>query len=265
MLLPFRLDVRLYSDAPGLSLLSEGARLYGWSYDGVQQLLIGLVVLAVLTGLVPRLFRAQRAVAVALAALGVGVALTLSLVTELAATRASLDTVRQFEAGTPHPFDWVDAATGGANTLYIGTQISDPNGVYLMEFWNRGLQRVWSTDGTAPGPAPVSTPNVVTRSGELQGDPGFAYAVADNGIDLVGRVIATKGALRLYRLRPPLRLEQSTRGLFADGWLGTVDPADSATATYARFSTPTKAPGRRSSRSRRARPGAARSTCRGTS
>ena len=50
-----------------------------------------------------------------------------------------------------------------------------------MEFWNRNVRKVWSLDGTAPGPGPVLTPDLIATDGRLAGDPGYEYAVIDNG------------------------------------------------------------------------------------
>ena len=52
----------------------------------------------------------------------------------------------------PSPPTWIDDATGGKPAIYLGQQITDPQGIWLMEFWNKGLTYVWSLDGTAPPP-----------------------------------------------------------------------------------------------------------------
>ena len=45
-------------------------------------------------------------------------------------------------ANLPQPPTWVDRATGGEPTLYLGQKISDANGLWLLEFWNRSIKRV---------------------------------------------------------------------------------------------------------------------------
>ena len=55
-----------------------------------------------------------------------------------------------------------------------------------MEFWNRDVRKVWSLDGTAPGPGPILTPDLLAKDGRLVGDPGYEYAVIDNGLSIAG-------------------------------------------------------------------------------
>ena len=117
--------------------------------------------------------------------------------------------------------------------------MQDPNGLWLLEFWNRSLKQVWSLDGTAPGPGPTLTPNLDNTNGTLSNDPHYPYVVAEQGIDVVGKVLRVHlhrggGALvkwTLYRVSGPLRLRGAATGLYADGWSG---PNDSA---YTRYST----------------------------
>jgi hypothetical protein len=240
---PYPLDRPIYADAPGTSILAMANRMYGWTPDVAEHVLVGLAVASLLVGVVPRLLGRTELVTTVVAGLAAVLAVGWSFTGELAAVKGSHEFADTFRGGTPKPLDWVDRATGGEPALYLGAQIADPNPVWLLEFWNRSVQRIWSIDGSAPGPGPTATPNVESRDGRLSGDPGYRWAVADAGVELVGEVVDTKGRLRLYRLEPPLRLEQSTRGLFNDGWLGTTRPAGGATAVYARFSTPTPAAG----------------------
>ena len=60
------------------------------------------------------------------------------------------------------PWDWLDRATGGRTVVTLGQQITDPTGIWLIEFWNRSVQKIWSTDGSAPGPGPTLTPDLAT-------------------------------------------------------------------------------------------------------
>jgi hypothetical protein len=240
---PYELGFKLYSDAPGTAILSEIVLLWAWTAAGIDRLLTMLLLAALVFAVTPLLLRNRPRVGTAVAATGAVLALAWSFTAELQAARASHEYARFFLSGTPQPLDWVDRVTKGEPAVYIGQSITNPNGIYLTEFWNRDLRGVWSTDGTAPGPGPVLTPDLAAATGELAGGPGYRYALADGGIDLVGKVVAQKGPVRLYRLDGPLRLSQSTRGLFTDGWLGTVKPADGAKATYARFATPTPGAG----------------------
>jgi len=68
----------------------------------------------------------------------------------------------------PTPPTWIDDATGGKPAIYLGQQINDPQGIWLMEFWNRGLSYVWSLDGTAPPPGRLA-PGYVTPDAQPDG------------------------------------------------------------------------------------------------
>jgi hypothetical protein len=137
----------------------------------------------------------------------------------------------------PKPLDWVDRATGGEPTVYLGQQITDANGLWQVEFWNPSIEHVWSTDGTAPGPGPTLTPDLGGLDGSLVPVPdGLRYAVTDGTIGVVGDVAAAGGPWRLTRIEDPLRLEYAVSGVYSDGWTGPV-------GAYSRYSTPGNRPG----------------------
>lgn len=235
---PYQMQYHFYSDAPGLAILSGANRELAWTPEHAQTVLVWLLAGAVAVLLAPLALRARpRALAAVAVAAGLAT-VGWNLTGEIAAASAANSFSRDFMRNLPQPPDWLDRATGGEPALYLGQQIADPNGVQLLEFWNRSLERVWSIDGSAPGPGPTLTPDVTTRYGTLSDDPGFRYAVADVGVNLVGTVVARKGGWKLYRLDPPLRLASAETGLFSDGWLGQQKAAESVKATYSRFSTP---------------------------
>jgi hypothetical protein len=99
---------------------------------------------------------------------------------------------------------------------------------------------VWSLDGSAPGPGPVLTPNLAAPDGRLTADPGYGFAVADNGVTLAGNTVDEKGLLRLVQLEKPLRLKESLRGVFSDGWIGSTGPQESVLGDYNLFDAPTE-------------------------
>jgi hypothetical protein len=115
-----------------------------------------------------------------------------------------------------------------------------------MEFWNRSLEHVWSTDGSAPGPGPTLSPDLVdAATGEITQPPTpVEYVLADPGIDIVGTLVerhahfaaGTKTFWRLFKIVPPLRLQNSARNVTQDGW--AADQTD-----YSQFSTPGNLPG----------------------
>jgi hypothetical protein len=118
--------------------------------------------------------------------------------------------------------------------------MADPNGEWLLEFWNPHslIAPVWSLDGTAPGPGPTLTPDPELPNGALSHDPHYPYVVEERGMNVVGKVVATHdhvagGSLqnwRLVKVAPPLRLRDFVTGQYADGWSG-------ADSSYTRFSS----------------------------
>jgi hypothetical protein len=238
--IPLDIEHGLSADAPGLSLIARLHSDYDLSRAGAERLLYGLLAASVLVGLAPRLLPHRRR-----AALGVVLAATVLTLGwtgrgELVASAYSNDFSRLFVAGLPHPLSWVDQATGGQPALYLGQKIADPNGVWSMEFWNRSVRQIWSLDGSAPGPGPVFTPNLAAADGRLTSDPHYRFAVADNGVTLAGATVAQKGLLRLVRVDGPLRLKESLRGVFSDGWIGSTQPQETVFGDYSLFSAPAK-------------------------
>ena len=236
--IPLAIENGLAGDAPGLSILAWLHSDYDLGRDGAGRLLYTLVAASVLVGLAPLLFPRHRRAVLVIVATATVLALGWSGRGELAASRYSNDFSKLFVAGLPKPLDWVDRETGGQPVVYLGQKIADPNGVWSMEFWNRSVRKVWSLDGTAPGPGPVLTPNLVSPDGRLVSDPGFLFSIADNGVTLGGTVVAEKGLLRLVRVDKPLRLRESVRGLFSDGWIGSSKPAETVFGDYSLFDAP---------------------------
>jgi hypothetical protein len=136
--------------------------------------------------------------------------------------------------------DWVDRLNGGAPTIYLAQreQIApDQNSEWLLEFWNKSIQRVWVLGGCICGPGPTTTPDVRGDTGILKPQLGFRYIVVEPGIDVDGTVLARHShkagggfqMWRLYRVRQPLRLLGSITGLYPDGW---SEPGVSAYTRY---------------------------------
>lgn len=235
---PYQMDVHFYSDAPGLGILSRANRDYAWTPEHAETVLLWMLGAAVAVIVVVALLHTRPRLSLAIGATAGVLVLAWTMTAQLAAASASNSFSRQLIRNMPLPLDWVDHATGGEPTLYLGQKISDANGLHLLEFWNRSIKRVYSLDGTAPGPGPTVTPNLENRRGELY-SPGYDFVVAEKSIDLVGTVREEKGGWRLYRIEQPLRLRSSQSGIYSDGWVGSDDPADVVSAGYNRFSTPT--------------------------
>jgi hypothetical protein len=232
---PYEIGQDISYNAPGLAILQQANRYFSLDTDGARIGLLALLAVSVVVLLAPRFVTRGTA----WLALVVGAAVVAwNLTGELAFASASNRTSSRFADNIRRPFTWVDDHTGGAPTLYIGQQMKDQNGEWLLEFWNRSIRAVWSLDGTAQGPGPVLTPDPRASDGALSHDPGYPYVVQEAGIEIVGTTVATHlhragGALepwRLIRVAPPLRLRGSVTGVFADGWAGSF-------SAYTRYST----------------------------
>ena len=240
---PYQMQFRVYSDAPGFSMLQAANRAYEWTPDRARNVLLGFVALSLLVAVLPRILPwGVRPMLALVAALVVAWAVA----GQMSAASASNTFSQVLSDDIDRPFDWIDRETGGRPTMYLGEHLTDFNGVWQMEFWNRSLNYVWSTDGSAPGPGPTLTPDLVdAQTGAIQApDSPVDYVVVDPGIDIVGDVVAqhahnaagTRTFWRLVKVAPPLRLQNSTRGVSQDGWA-----ADRT--TYSQFTTPGNEPG----------------------
>ncbi len=233
---PYELGQEISYNAPGLAILQQANRHLALDHTGAKIGLLALLAFSLVLLLVPRFVRRGAA----WLAVAVGVALLAwNLTGELAFASASNRSADRFDDNIRRPLTWVDDQTGGAPTLYIGQQMKDQNGEWLLEFWNpHSIRAVWSLDGTAQGPGPARTPDPRASDGALSGDPGYPYVVEETGIDVVGTQVATHlhvagGALarwRLIRVAPPLRLRGAVSGVFPDGWTGSF-------SSYTRYST----------------------------
>jgi hypothetical protein len=219
-------------NAPGLAILQQANRYLNLDLTGAKIGLLALLALSV----VVMVARTAKWIAVGMAVAVLVWNFTGALAFAAASNRASdrfVDNIRR-------PFTWVDDATGGKPALYIGQQMADPNGEWLLEFWNPHslVGPVWSLDGTAPGPGPTLTPDPELPTGALSHDPHYPYVVEERGMNVVGRVVATHdhvagGSLQRWRLvqvESPLRLRDFVTGQYADGWSG-------ATSAYTRFAS----------------------------
>jgi hypothetical protein len=216
---PYHMDISVFFDAPGLAVLSGLGRDAGLTPSGAKILLI-LLALGCAAALA--FVRSTRYIAVA-----AGFVLAWNAYGEISFARAAHRFADKNLSTVPRPLDWVDRAVpDGTQVYYVGQSIDDAGDVLQLEFWNRTVQHVWSTDGTAPGPGPTVVPTVVAPDGRLEPGAGVQYVVADYGISPVGQVVTSKihhggrGARQwtLVRIKPPLRVRQTIEGVYPDGW-----------------------------------------------
>jgi hypothetical protein len=224
---PYEMGQDISYNAPGLAILQQANRYLRLDPTGAKIGLISLLVFSVGLLLLPRLL--QRGATVLVIAVAAGV-IVWNFTGELSFASASNRSSDRFVDNIRRPFTWVDDTTGGKPTLYLGQQMTDPNGEWLLEFWNPHslIGRVWSLDGTAPGPGPTLTPDPRLPDGTLSHDPHYPYVVEERGMNVVGTIVATHehvagGSLqrwRLVKIEPPLRLRSFATGVYADGWAG---------------------------------------------
>ena len=115
------------------------------------------------------------------------------------------------EANIPKPNDWIDRAAGDGSVVMLGQRLSDnPLGVPTTEFWNRSIEKVWSVDGTGPGPGDTLTPDSQDVDGTLYPDPETDYVLATNGVEVVGEQVAENAAAKAAA-RPARRPDPASR------------------------------------------------------
>lgn len=206
-----------YGDAPSLSMAALGNRELRWDGAAVERALVVALILGA-GALVARTLRRSRAAEIVAVAAAVGV-VAWSLTGEIYAANGSNESARELYDHLPQPPDWLDEITQGEDAVYLGQSVGDANGIWLLEFWNRSLKKVWSLDGTAPGPGPTLSPDLASPDGKLTPSPQARWAVAEPEVDLAAKKVGpVRAGLQLYRLDGPLRLESSTAGLYGDGW-----------------------------------------------
>lgn len=219
-----------YGDAPSLSMAALGNRELHWDAAAIEKALV-VTLLAGLALLVARSLVRGRA-GVMIGAFTAVALVSWTLTAEIYAAEGNNQSADQLFANLPQPPNWLDEATGGEPAIYLGQTIGDANGIWLLEFWNRSLKKVWSLDGSAPGPGPTLSPDLASPDGTLSPDPGVRWVVAENDVNLAARPVGRpRGSLQLYRLDGPLQVESSSSGILGDGWMGS-------TASYNRHAAP---------------------------
>lgn len=234
-----------YYEAHGLAILAFANRELGWSEGRIESSLVLVVALSLAVVVALRLVHfgstAFRAIAVCSAA----VVVAWSLTTQVYAAEGERTLSDQIAGNLPKPYDWVDDATGGESVVVIGQQITDPTGIWLTEFFNRSVRKMWSLDGSAIRVgSPVLTPDLGSTDGTLAPSPETRYALALNGVELQAPIVARRGADRLYRIDGgPLKLTAAVTGVQSDGWMAGSSDDPVARASYTRYDVSRDGPG----------------------
>jgi hypothetical protein len=231
---PTKLDLFPYYEAPGLSMLALWNREWHWPAGRVDAAIIVVAIAATAVVIGLRLLRGRRRGALVAVGLVAVFVLAWNLTNEVYAAYGEYDLAERMSRNFTQPHDWVDRAAGDGSVTLVGQQFgTDYNGIHLLEFWNRSIDKVWSVDpaSPAPGPGPTQTPDLIKADGTLWPSPGTDYALAVNGVALQSPVAAhqQQAGQTLYRLGGgPLKLRYSQSGVFSDGWM-------SQRAAYNRF------------------------------
>jgi hypothetical protein len=220
------LNVPVLGDTPGLIPLSRVTAHLKEGIDGTRVLLaLGVLAAGLFFALVPRRW------GVVLAPIGIAVFLVFSSVTVLKAW-AGQSRATHASQGT-NDLSWIDKTIGpDADAAFLLTPDfqADPHPLWQSEFWNRSVRRVFLLDALDPNGYPA-IPTTLNGAGRLVTAPGTRqpkYVVTAPGVDVDGRLLASTPRLALYRVSSPLRLDDRSSGLTADGWTG-------ADATYTRY------------------------------
>jgi hypothetical protein len=217
------LDNFPYYEAHGFAILALANREWHWPRDRIALALVVIVILAVaLLLLTATPLRPARLALWLPAALAVAV-LGWNAVAETYASIGEHDFSSRVATNLPQPKDWIDRAARGGSTVVLGQRMNDdPLGFASAEFWNRSIQKVWSVDGTGPGPGHTLTPDLQDVDGTLWPNPETDFVLGANGVEVAGENVATNPAANASLVRldgQPIRLSSNETGVARDGWM----------------------------------------------
>lgn len=212
-----RLDQYPYFEAPSLAIGALANRNFSWTPGDVERALAAGILISVALLAARSLVRSRRA-AIAVSAVAACAVVTWSLTAEVYAARGLNRFAERLHQGTSKPVDWVDQATGGEPTMYLGQRIDDQNAIWLLEFWNYSIRKVWSLDGTAS--IPTLSPDLGAPDGSLSPDPRVGWIVTGNGVEVVGEKVGEpRNGMTLFRVAQPARFKFAQNGVYTDGWM----------------------------------------------
>jgi hypothetical protein len=234
-----------YYEAHGLAILAFANRELGWSEETISNALIVVSLIAVAIVVALRLVRRGSPAFGALTGVAAVAVVAWSMTTQVYAAEGERMLSKQVAQNLPKPFAWVEEATGGGSVVVIGQQISDPTNIWLTEFFNPSVRKMWSLDGTAIRVgAPILTPDLDAADGTLTPSPGTDYALAVNGVALQAPIVAQRKNAVLYRLDgKPIKLREALIGRETDGWMIAKSGQRVARASYTRYAVSGDGPG----------------------
>ena len=243
---PLHLDNYPYYEARGLSVAALANRKFGWPESTIEGALIAACVVAFLVVVALKVMgRHSRGFTVVGASAAV-VVIAWSLTGQVYAAAGERHFSQFLVTNFPKPYDWVQQATGGESVVVIGQQIpTSPNSLWLTEFFNPSIEKIWSLDGSAVNVGgPILTPDLDAVDGTLTPPPDTKYALAVNDVTLQAPIVARREDAILYRIDgKPLKLQDALVGRQTDGWMvgSTDDPV--ARASYTRYDVSRDEPG----------------------
>ncbi|MET0561620.1 MAG: hypothetical protein ABW012_08440 [Gaiellaceae bacterium] len=243
---PLRLDQYPYYEAHGLSIAAFANRELGWSEGTIEEALVATCVAALVVAVALKLLRPRSVAFAWVAGTAAVVVVGWSMTGQVYAAEGERIFSEQIDRNLPKPYDWVEEATDGGSVVVIGQQISDPTGLWLTEFFNPSVRKMWSLDGSAiKVGSPILTPDLNAVDGTLAPVPGTEYALAVNGVRLQAPVVDQRKDSVLYRIDGgPLKLEEALIGRETDGWmLGSTAEPGVARASYTRYDVSDDEPG----------------------
>jgi len=237
LIVPLRLDTFPYYEAHGLSIGHFFNREFRWSETTIEAVFVVVCLLALGVAIALRhLSRDSRAFQ-AVAGAAAAAVVVWGLTGEVYAASGERDLSETIEGNLARPFDWVEEATGGGSVVVIGQGISDATGIWLTEFFNPSVRKIWSLDGSAKYVgAPILTPDLEALNGTLTPNPETEYALALNGVQLAAPEVDRRGNDVLYRLdRKPMKLAAAVTGIESDGWIIAEAGEKTGRASYTRY------------------------------
>jgi hypothetical protein len=244
-IVPLRLDQYPYYEAHGLAIATFFNRELSWSESVIEGFLIAacLVSLAVVVAL--KLLRPGSAGFAAIAGVAGVIVVAWGLTGQVYAAEGERRLSVQIDQNLAQPYDWVEEATDGGSVVVVGQQIKDPTGIWLTEFFNPSVRKVWSLDGSAQNVGgPILTPDLEGVDGTLTPIPETDYVLAVNGVTLQAPVVAERGNAVLYRIDGgPVKLQDALVGRQTDGWMAGSAEDPVARASYTRYDVSDDEPG----------------------
>lgn len=242
---PLNLAQYPYYEARGLSMAAFANRELGWAEGTIEAFFIGLCVVALVVVVALKRLRPSSLAFTVVTAVAAVAVVAWSMTGQVYAAEAERTFSRQFDSNLPKPYDWVERATGGKSVVVVGQQISDPTNIWLTEFFNPSVRKMWSLDGSAREVGgPILTPDLDAVDGTLTPSPETEYALAINGVKLQAPIVDQRKDAILYWIDGrPLVLQDTIVGRETDGWMvgSSEDPV--ARASYTRYDVSQDEPG----------------------